>query len=162
NDLRTEVRIAYDDRNLYFAFHCFDSEPDKIRSTISRRDTPFNDDWIAISLDSANTGQAAYHLFVNPSGIQMDALNTSASGEQFDADFVWFSAAKVMGDGYVVEMQIPLQTLRFASGDDVRMGLLMFRKISRLGVSYSWPPMPAGQWVFENHARIHFDRLVQP
>src|SRR6266850_450967 len=28
--LRTEVRIAYDDRNIYFAFHCFDNEPDKI------------------------------------------------------------------------------------------------------------------------------------
>src|SRR5258705_12292951 len=38
-ELRTEVRIAYDDRNIYFAFHCFDNEPDKIRTTISRRDT---------------------------------------------------------------------------------------------------------------------------
>ena len=80
-DQRTEVRIAYDDHYLYFAFHCFDTEPDKIRTTISRRDTAFNDDWIAMSLDSAGTGQTAYHLFVNPSGIQMDALNTSASGE---------------------------------------------------------------------------------
>src|SRR5262245_14724074 len=38
---RTEVRIAYDDRNLYFAFHCLDSERDKIKTTISRRDTVF-------------------------------------------------------------------------------------------------------------------------
>lgn len=29
----TDVRVAYDDRNLYFAFHCFDEEPDKIRTT---------------------------------------------------------------------------------------------------------------------------------
>src|SRR6187402_2604088 len=43
---RTEVRIAYDDRNIYFAFHCFDNEPDKIRTTVSRRDSSFNDDWI--------------------------------------------------------------------------------------------------------------------
>src|SRR5438270_268663 len=26
-DLRTEVRIAYDERNIYFAFHCADPEP---------------------------------------------------------------------------------------------------------------------------------------
>jgi len=26
--LRTEVRVGYDDRNLYFALHCFDAEPD--------------------------------------------------------------------------------------------------------------------------------------
>jgi Domain of unknown function (DUF5916)/Carbohydrate family 9 binding domain-like len=159
---RTDVRIAYDDRNLYFAFHCFDEEPDKIRTTISRRDNAFNDDWIAFSLDSAANGQAAYHLFVNPSGIQMDALNTSASGEQFDADLVWYSVGRRTNDGYIVEVQLPLQTLRFKSGDDVRMGILFFRKISRLGVSYSWPAMPPGQWVFENHARLQFSNLHQP
>jgi hypothetical protein len=159
---RTEVRIKYDDRNIYFAFHCFDSEPDKIRTTIARRDNAFNDDWIALSLDSAATGQTAYHLFVNPSGIQMDALQTSASGEQFDADLVWYSVGRRTDDGYVVEVQLPLQTLRFKSGDDVRMGILFFRKISRLGVSYSWPAMPPGQWVFENHARAQFSNLHQP
>ena len=134
NELRTEVRIAYDDRNIYFAFHCFDNEPDKIRTTISRRDTAFNDDWIAMSLDSAGTGQTAYHLFVNPSGSQMDALNTSASGEQFDADLVWYSAGRCTADGYIVEVEVPLQTLRFSSGDEVRMGIMFFRKISRMGV----------------------------
>ena len=91
---KTDVRITYDDRNIYFAFHCFDNEPDKIRTNVAKRDAAFSDDWIAISLDSAGTGQAAYHLFSNPSASQMDALNTSASGEQFDADMVWFSAAK--------------------------------------------------------------------
>ena len=159
---RTEVRIAHDDRNIYFAFHCFDAEPDKIRTTISRRDNAFNDDWIAFSLDSAATGQSAYHLFVNPSGIQMDALNTSASGEQFDADLVWYSVGRRTTDGYIVEVQLPLQTLRFRSGADVRMGIMFFRKISRIGVSYSWPAMPPGQWVFENHARLQFSDLHQP
>ena len=64
---RTDVRIAYDDRNLYFAFHCFDNEPAKIRTNIAKRDAAFSDDWIALSLDSAGTGQTAYHLFSNPS-----------------------------------------------------------------------------------------------
>ena len=159
---RTEVRIAYDERSLYFAFHCFDNEPARIRTTISRRDTAFNDDWIALSLDSAATGQTAYHLFVNPSGIQMDALNTSASGEQFDADLVWYSVGKITDDGYVVEIQVPLQTLRFSGGDEVPMGILFFRKISRIGVSYSWPDMPSGQWVFDRHARLLFSNLTQP
>ena len=162
SQLRTEVRIAYDDRNIYFAFHCFDNEPAKIRTTISRRDTAFNDDWIAISLDSAGTGQTAYHLFVNPSGMQMDALNTSASGEQFDADFVWYSVGKVTNDGYVIEIQLPLQTVRFSGGDEVSMGILFFRKISRMGVSYSWPGMAPGQWVFDSNAHLLFNNLRQP
>jgi hypothetical protein len=161
-DQRTEVRIAYDDRYIYLGIHCFDSEPGKIRTTISRRDTPFSDDWFAFSLDSTGTGQTAYHLFVNPSGIQMDALNTTASGEQFEADFLWDSASKIVDDGYTVEIRLPLQTIRFSGGDQVRMGILFFRKISRSGVSYSWPAMPPGQWVFENHARLIFENLKQP
>ena len=161
-DVRTEVRIAYDDRNIYFAFHCFDTEPDKIRTTISRRDTAFSDDWIAMSLDSAGTGQTAYHLFVNPSGIQMDALNTSASGEQFEADLLWDSAGKIVDDGYIVEIRLPLQTIRFSGGEHVRMGIVFFRKISRSGVSYSWPEMRPGQWVFESGAHLSFDNLKQP
>ena len=158
-DYRTEVRITYDDRNIYFAFHCFDNEPAKIRTNVSRRDSAFNDDWIALSLDSAGTGQAAYHLFSNPSGSQMDAINTSASGEQFDADVVWYSVAKTTSDGYVVEIQVPLQTLRFKGGDQVRMGLVFFRKVSRIGVSYAWPEMLPGQWVFDRPSHIVFNNL---
>src|SRR5437867_2854374 len=161
-ELRTEVRVAYDDRYIYFAFHCFDTEPDKIRTTISRRDTAFSDDWVAMSLDSAGTGQTAYHLFVNPSGVRMDALNTSASGEQFEADLLWESAGKVTADGYVVEIRLPLQTIRFSGGAQVRMGILFFRKISRTGVSYSWPEMAPGEWVFDNPAHLVFNNLKQP
>jgi Domain of unknown function (DUF5916)/Carbohydrate family 9 binding domain-like len=156
---KTEVRIAYDDRNLYFAFHCFDNEPDKIRTNVAKRDAAFSDDWIAISLDSAGTGQAAYHLFSNPSASQMDALNTTASGEQFDADMVWFSAAKTTSDGYVVEVQIPVQTLRFSGGDEVTMNLVLFRKVSRIGYSYAWPEMLPGQWVFDRPSRLTFNNL---
>lgn len=156
---RTEVRITYDDRHVYFAFHCFDNEPDKIRTNVARRDAAFSDDWIAISLDSAGTGQAAYHLFSNPSASQMDALNTSASGEQFDADMVWFSGATTTTDGYIVEVQIPLQTLRFAGAAEVGMNLVMFRKVSRIGSSYAWPEMRPGQWVFDSPARLIFADL---
>ena len=159
---QTDVRIVHDDRNIYFAIHCHDNEPDKIRTTISRRDSVFSDDWVALSLDSAGTGQTAYHLFVNPSGIQMDAVNTSASGEQFDADVIWYSAGKVTGDGYIVEIRLPLQTLRFDGGADVRMGLLFFRHISRMGKSFSWPAMPPGQWVFDTPGHIRFSNLTPP
>ena len=158
-EFRTETRVTYDDRNIYLAFHCFDNEPAKIRTNVSRRDSAFNDDWIAVSLDSAGTGQAAYHLFSNPSGSQMDAINTSSSGEQFDADVVWYSVAKTTSDGYVVEIQVPLQTLRFKGGDSVRMGLVFFRKVSRIGVSYAWPEMLPGQWVFDRPAHIVFSNL---
>src|SRR5258708_120991 len=45
---QTEVRAGYDERYLSFAFHCVDPELDKVRSTISRRDSMFDDDWVGL------------------------------------------------------------------------------------------------------------------
>ena len=158
---RTSVWVAYDTDAIYFAFRCFDEEPDKIRTTIARRDNAWNDDWIAVSLDSTRAGQTAYHLFVNPSGIQMDALNTGKN-EDSAPDFVWQSAGRIDDQGFVVEMRVPLESIRFRGGDDVHMGVLFFRHNSRMGVSWSWPAIAPGQWVFESHAPLVFGELHQP
>ena len=157
---RTEVRAAYDDRFIYFAFHCLSDAPEQIRTTISRRDNAFNDDWVGLSLDSTGTGQTAYHLLVNPSGIQMDAVNTASAGERFESDFVWLSAGTRTADGYIVEIAIPLQTIRFSGAHDLMMGILFWRHVSRSGVSYSWPDLPPGQWVFNRHAHLIFPDLA--
>src|ERR1051325_7910681 len=123
---QTEVRAAYDDRYLYFAFHCLDPEPAKVRSTISRRDNMFNDDWVGLSLDSVGNGQSSYDLFINPAGVQGDVLTTPSAGENSAPDFVWDSAGRRTDQGYDVEMRIPLTTIRFKSGADVRMGVLFW------------------------------------
>lgn len=74
--------MAYDDENLYFAFRCHDSEPDKIKTSITQRDNIFADDWVGISLDALGTRQTSYDLFVNPNGIQGDILTSAVSGEE--------------------------------------------------------------------------------
>jgi Domain of unknown function (DUF5916) len=155
----THVWMAYDDEALYVAFRCLDSQPQRIRTTISRRDNAFSDDWVGLSLDSSRAGQLAYHLFVNPSGIQMDALQSGSGGEDFAPDWVWQSAGHVGGEGWSAEIRVPLENLRFRSGADIRMGVLFWRRLSRTGVSTSWPEMPSGRWVFESNASIVFDRL---
>ena len=157
---RTQVRITYDDRFIYFAFHCITDDPDSVRTTVSKRDSVFNDDWVGFSLDSTGSRQTSYHLMINPSGVQMDAVNTTAGNEKFESDFVWYSAGSRTADGYVVEVALPLQTIRFAAGPAVTMGVLFWRHVSRSGVSYSWPDMPSGQWVFDRHAQLVFDDLV--
>jgi hypothetical protein len=159
---RTHVWVAYDESAIYFAFRCFDPEPDKIRATISRRDNVWNDDWVGVSLDSTAAGQVAYHMFVNPSGIQMDALNSSSSGEDTAPDWRWQSAGRIDGSGYVVEIRLPLESIRFRGGMDVGMRVLFFRRNSRLGLSWSWPALPPGKWVFESNAPLAFAELHQP
>lgn len=157
---QTQVWIAYDAEAVYLAFRCLDSEPHRIRTTISRRDNAFSDDWVGLSLDSSRAWQLAYHLFVNPSGIQMDALQSNASGsEDFAPDWVWQSAGRVDEKGWSAEIRVPIENIRFRSGADVRMGVLFWRRLSRSGVSTSWPEMRPGQWVFQSHATAVFDTL---
>lgn len=132
---QTEVHAAYDEKYLYFAFHCVDPEPDKVRSTLSRRDNAWSDDWVGLSLDSVGNGQSSYDMFINPVGVQGDILTTPSAGENSAPDWVWDSAGQRTAQGYDVEMRLPLTSIRFVSGAEVGMGVLFWRRVSRLGVS---------------------------
>lgn len=156
---QTRVWVAYDSDALYFAFQCDDPEPARIKTSVSRRDNIGADDWVGLSLDATGTGQLSYHMMVNPSGVQLDMLNSISGNEDGSVDWVWESAGRLTPSGYAVEIRLPLRSIRFASGDQVRMGLLFWRKVSRTGVSVAWPALEPGKWVFEKHASLHLDHL---
>ena len=86
--------MAYDAENLYFAFKCYDREPDKIKAALANRDTIRSDDFICINLDSFNDRQSLYAFYVNPLGIQTDSRYASGN-EDFSVDFVWSSAGRL-------------------------------------------------------------------
>ncbi len=157
---QTRVWIAHDARYLYFAFQCDDPNPSEIKTSVTRRDNIWSDDWVGLSLDALGTGQTAYHLMVNPSGIQLDMVNTVAGNEDQSPDYVWDSAGRPNEHGYAVEIRLPLQTIRFRGGSDVKMGILFWRRVSRAGISVSWPALQPGKWVFETHASLQFDNLA--
>lgn len=157
---QTQVWVAYDADYIYFAFRCEDPQPDAIKSSVSRRDNITADDWVGVSLDALGTGQLSYHMMVNPSGVQLDMLNSVAANEDWTVDWVWESAGRRTDTGYAVEMRLPLQSIRFkGTAGDVRMGVLFWRRVSRLGVSVAWPPLEPGKWVFETHVPLVFANL---
>jgi hypothetical protein len=156
----TTVWAAYDKEALYFAFRCDDPDPSGIKTSITRRDNIWADDWVGLSLDALGTGQTSYHLMVNPSGIQLDMINTISGNEDTSPDWVWQSAGRVTDKGYVVEIKLPLQTIRFKGGPRVQMGVLFWRRVSRIGVSVAWPALEAGKWVFETHAPLVYKDLA--
>ncbi len=141
---KTIAYTTYDEENLYFAFKCYDSEPDKIVGTIRNRDEIRGEDWICINLDSQNDQQALYAFYVNPYGIQMDA-RFSAGNEDLSADLVWYSAGMIDEDGYVVEVRLPLKSIRFSEKEPVVMGVIFERKISRISTQGMYPHMDPEQ-----------------
>jgi hypothetical protein len=156
----TTVWVGYDRDALYFAFRCDDPDPSGIKTSITRRDNIWSDDWVGFSLDALGNGQVSYHLLVNPSGIQLDMINTPSGFEDTSPDWVWQSAGRTTPTGYAVEIRLPLQTVRFKGGADVQMGILFWRRVSRTGVSVAWPALEPGKWVFQKHARLGFSDIT--
>ncbi len=117
--VRTEVFATYDDRALYFAFRAHDPEPGAIRAHLADRDSAWSDDFVGVVLDPFNDERRAFQFFANPLGVQMDSFVDDLGGGESDAwDAIWDSAGKITTTGYVVELAIPFNQLRFeaASG----------------------------------------------
>ena len=57
----TNVRVAYDKKNLYVAFKAFD-DPELIRVNQSKRDDIADDDRLIVSLDPRNDGVVEHYL----------------------------------------------------------------------------------------------------
>jgi len=137
---RTIAFMAYDDRNLYFAFSCFDPESKRIKAEVSRRDDVSNDDFVCINLDTFNDQQSLYAFYVNPLGIQGDSRFAN-NKEDFSVDMVWDSAGRLDEQGYTVEIRIPLKSIRYTSADVVRMAVFFERCINRRQEHGSFPAL---------------------
>lgn len=136
----TEVLLGYDSKFLYVAFRAFD-EPDKIRSTVAKRDNIFNDDYIGFYLDTFNDRRKAFEIFFNPLGIQGDGVLTESMGEDFSVDLLLESKGVINDVGYTVEVAIPFKSLRYEAGKDKLWGAHFFRRIQRFNRELdSWMP----------------------
>ena len=136
----TKVWYAYDRENLYFAFKCYDREPDRIKSSVAARDKIRPDDWICINLDTFNDQQSLYALYVNPAGIQMDSRATMTD-EDMNIDVVWYSAGRIDNEGYSIELKIPFKSIRFSHREPVEMGVIFERYISRKSEAGTYPAL---------------------
>ncbi|MBI4722145.1 MAG: carbohydrate binding family 9 domain-containing protein, partial [Candidatus Stahlbacteria bacterium] len=142
----TKVYICSDKQNIYVAFQCFDSEPDKIDIKITPRDYWMGDQ-VWIMLDTFGDKTTAYDFGVTAGGVQSDD-RVLRDGRKTDAswDGVWYSAAKITDYGYNVEMKIPFKTLRFKPGL-TEWGINFFRYISRKNESVSWAPLKQSEGI---------------
>ena len=162
---RTEIRFAFDDRNLYIAIICFDSQPENIVVTQNRRDGELNDtDSVQILLDTFNDDQNAVIFGTSPTGIEFDAQVSKAgqsrgggggparAGGQGGAqrggaaafnlnwDAVWEVRSQITARGWEAEMVIPFRTLRYRAGEGL-WGVNIMRNLRRRNELSFWSPI---------------------
>jgi hypothetical protein len=140
---KTEGFFLYDADNIYFAVRSFDTDPSKIKASLSKRDAMYSDDFVGIVIDTYNTMQSGYAFLVNPLGIQGDGMMDISGNVSNDQDFLWTSKGAIDGQGYVVEGRIPLQSIRFPGGKSITMRVAFFRQFVRTSEVASAPPIYA-------------------
>jgi hypothetical protein len=114
SNVRTTAYLLEDGENLYVAFDAKDPDPARIRAFLRDRDSAWTDDFVGIVLDTYGDAQRAFEFFVNPYGIQMDlTYDDIRDYEDSSWDGIWDSAGRIHETGFIVEMQIPLNQLRF-------------------------------------------------
>jgi hypothetical protein len=154
---RTEIRFLLDRQNLYVAVTCFDSEPQNILVSQSRRDADLGDtDSVRILLDTFDDGQNAFVFGTNPFGIEYDG-QVMAEGQtgqgggggggaafnvSWDAD--WTVRAQITERGWEAEFAIPLKTLRYNPGQERTWGVNAMRNIRRKNEQVFLSPVPRG------------------
>ena len=113
---KTEVRVLYDERNIYVSAVCWDDD-DYVIQTLKRDGFGSSDDF-AVLFDPVGQKTTGYGFGVNAMGAQTEALLISseggdAAGNDESWDNKWFSAVSREADRWTVEMAIPFKSLRY-------------------------------------------------
>lgn len=155
---KTEVRVAYDKQNFYVSVVCFDSAPEQLVVTDSRRDASLDEaDAFLFIIDTYHDKQNGFVFGTNPIGIEYDAQVDNEGQGNFNSnrqqggviggfninwDASWEVKTQVGDYGWSAEFSIPLRTIRYQSGEDVTWGANFRRNIRKTNEIAYWAPMP--------------------
>ena len=156
----TEIRIAYTSKTLYVAVICYDSAPNEIVVSDSRRDADLNDDdSFLFIIDTYNDQQNGFLFGTNADGMEYDAQidnegsgNFSANRQQggvvggtnINWDASWEVKTEKGNYGWSAEFAIPLRSIRFNGGENKTWGINFQRNISKRSETAYWANLPLG------------------
>ncbi|MCU1238860.1 MAG: rane associated hydrolase [Candidatus Solibacter sp.] len=135
---KTEAWIGYDDQNFYAVFVC-QSPAGETRARMAKREDIFSDDVVGVILDTYHDRQRGYEFFVNPYGVQADAIESEAQNDDFSFDTLWYSEGRLTPEGFAAMLSIPFRSLRFARGGPQTWGIALMRIIPTTSENLFWP-----------------------
>jgi len=144
----TEVRILFDDTNLYVGAELYDQPGYRpIIPTLQRDPNTRDGDTFGIMFDPFRDGKTVFSFILNPGGAIRD-IQTADDGRINNAawDAVFDLRTRVHDRGWTVELAIPWSQLRFdATQEDQVWGMNILRRIRRKNEDATWAPMDR-QW----------------
>ena len=137
---RTDLKILYDDHNLYVAIRAHDPEVATLPRLRARRDE-LAGDVVGIALDSYADRRSAFEFDLTVGGNQFDSQLRNWGGDS-SWNAVWESAVGTETGAWIAEFRIPLSQLRHNGQPDQTWGLHGWRWIQRLQEKSNWQLIP--------------------
>ena len=145
---RSDVWIMYDDQYMYVTCRCWDSAPpDEWIANELRRDTNGlrQNDHFGVMFDTYYDRRSGFAFYTNPLGARADYSVVDEGGSNTDWNPVWTSKTGRFEGGWIVEMAIPLKSLRYRAGHNQRVGRAapaLRAPQERVGLSHAGPAKP--------------------
>ncbi len=129
---RTDLRVLYDESNLYIGVMCFDGEPRRIAANTMAHDSAggseggrygyhhgggqsSTDDLVRVLIDPFQDKRTAYVFYVNPLGARSEGL-VYGGEPSLNWDGIWEAKARILDNGWSAELRIPFKTISFKPG----------------------------------------------
>lgn len=135
----TTAWLCCDKANIYVAFYCKDSRPAQIVAQQKKRGGDVDsDDWVAFTLDCYRNYVGCVWFKVTPRGVQVEMLPNRGDVSNIEWRGDWRSAAKIVDDGYIVEMAVPFSILNY-DASRTSMGISLNRRHARTRLQWRSP-----------------------
>ena len=143
----TRVQVAYDDRFLYVAVTCVDTEARSIARGLGRRDERPQTDYVIVAFDPRHDHLTGYAFETNPSGWQGDYSFYDDDRTDRDYNANWEVRTEVTDAGWTAELRIPFSQMRFTTLPESGQvwGFNIGRQIRRKNEFGTWVPRPRGE-----------------
>ena len=163
---RTEVRVLYDDQNIYISAYCHDRTPGQIVVHDITRDFEWleededigfqvvnnwlNQDFFGFQLDTFNDNRNGFLMVTTPNGGQRDV---QIFNDGRDVNFAWLGVwqveARIHENGWTAEFAIPFETLASSQEEFQLWGVNFFRLVRRRNELSWWSPIPRRYGYFQ-------------
>ncbi len=138
----SEIRMTYDEKNIYLAATFFNSVHGQYFVESLRRDFSFgkNDNFL-LFMDPFNNQTTGFSFGSNAAGAQWDGTMFGGGSVDLNWDTKWISKVKQDPDKWVVEMAIPFKSIRYEDGV-TEWGINFSRLDLKSSEKSSWTPIP--------------------
>lgn len=129
---KSDIWIAYDDKNMYVTCRCWDaSPPDEWIINELRRDTGGlrNNEHFGVLFDTFYDRRSGFAFYANALGARADYSIVDEGGSNTDWNPVWSVKGGRFAGGWIVEMAIPFKSLRYRAGPGQMWGVQIRRSI---------------------------------